>query len=323
MHKLFGPSSVPGLPLPAEPLTGETELASAAQRTINLPVWQLLTLAALLLCLLVLVVCLAVRSRRAKKAPDSVTAIEIGKLHEQGRREEQQDSFGVSDETLAKSHGILIAVADGMGGLENGGKVSAAVVESVLDRFMTCAGEPDAKALLLTLGREAVAAVNALLGQEGCRKSGSTLSLGYIRDDRFSFLNIGDSRICLLRDGALLQLNREHTYENELALRAINGELTVNDALSDPKGAGLVNFIGMGELMQFDMPAAPLRLRAKDKLILMSDGVYNALSEDEMLAALSAPCHEAVNNLRAAIEGKQYTNQDNFTAVVVACEGKE
>lgn len=323
MRKLFDPPSVPGLSLPAEQFTEETGLAAAAQRAISLPAWQLIALAALLLCLLVLVIWLAARGRKAKKVPDTITAFQIGKLHEQGRREEQQDSFGVSDETLVKSHGILIAVADGMGGLEDGGKVSAAVVESVLDRFMTCGGEPDAKALLLSLGHEAVKSVNELLGPEAYRKSGSTLSLGYIRDDRFSFLNIGDSRICLLRDGALLQLNREHTYENELALRAINGELTVNDALSDPKGAGLVNFIGMGELRQFDMPAAPLRLRARDKLILMSDGVYNALSEDELCAALSAPCDEAVKNLRAAIEGKQYTNQDNFTAVVVACEGKE
>ena len=319
MHKLFDPPSVPELPLPTEQIAGEAEIDASVQSFVTLPTWQLVTLGVVLLCLLALVIWLAVRRKKTARRPDKMTSLQIGKLHEQGAREEQQDSFGVSDESLAETHGVLIAVADGMGGLEDGGKVSSTVVETVLDQFLTLAGEKNQKALLLTLAHQAVKSVNELLGPGSYRKSGSTLSLGYIRDGMFSFLNIGDSRICLLRDGALLQLNREHTYENELSLRAINGELTVNDALSDPKGSGLVNFIGMGELKQFDMPASPLPLQAGDKLILMSDGVYNALQESEILAALSVPCEEAVEKLRAAINGKQYTNQDNFTAVIVAC----
>lgn len=319
MHKLFDPTSVPELSLPSEQVAGETEIEAAVQSFVTLPTWQLVALCVVLLCLLALVVWLAVKRKKTARGADKMTAIRIGKLHEQGTREEQQDSFGVSDESLAETHGVLIAVADGMGGLKDGGKVSSTVVETVLDQFLMLAGETNEKALLLSLAREAVKSVNELLGPGSYRKSGSTLSLGYIRDGMFSFLNIGDSRICLLRNEALLQLNREHTYENELSLRAINGELTVHDALSDPKGSGLVNFIGMGELKQFDMPAFPLRLQAGDKLILMSDGVYNALQENEILAALSVPCDEAVEKLRAAINGKQYTNQDNFTAVIVAC----
>lgn len=302
-----------------EQATGGAETLAMAEIVFSLRLWQLAALSAALLILFVLFVwILAGRKKRGEQAK-SMTKLHIAKLHEQGSREEQQDSFGVSDESLAKSHGVLIAVADGMGGLENGGRISAAVVESVLDHFLMYVGERDEKALLLSLTREALRTVNELLGPEGYRKSGSTLALGYIRDGQFSFISIGDSRICLLRGGALLQLNREHSYAHELSLRAVNGELSVSDALRDPKGSALVSFIGMGELEQFDMPASPIRLLAGDKLILMSDGVYNALSEEEFLAALSAPCEEAADRLRAAINKKQYSNQDNFTAVIAAC----
>ena len=52
----------------------------------------------------------------------------------------------------------------------------------------------------------------------------------------------------------------------------------------------------------------------------MSDGVYNALSDQELLKALGAGSN-APQALEAAILQKGYQNQDNYTAVILACEG--
>lgn len=250
----------------------------------------------------------------------TVGTVKIGKLHEQGARAEQQDSFGVSDEALLPTHGLLAVVADGMGGLADGGKVSAQAVETILDGFMSCQGKYPPEQQLLLLAQQAVRAVDRLLGAEGKRKSGSTLAVGLVKDGAFSFLSVGDSRISLLRQGALVQLNREHVYKNQLALRAVNGELTLQEACEDPKGAGLISFLGMGALTQLDWPAGPIRLLPGDKLILMSDGVYNALSEEELTAALDGEPEQAAGALRQAIAAKGYTNQDNYTAVILGCE---
>lgn len=251
----------------------------------------------------------------------SAVNIEIGKVHEQGAREEQQDSFGVSDMAVLREYGLLAVVADGMGGLSNGGKVSAAATRSVLDAFIMSQGTSAPKELLVSLLKNAVNEVNELLGEDNLRKSGSTLVMGYIRGNMLNFLSVGDSRISLFRNGILMQLNREHVYEDELLVRSVNNGTDVRDALNDPKGKGLVNYIGIGKIKTVDMPASPIRLYPGDKVLLMSDGVYNAITEDETVKALSGSAAEAAENIRKAVASKGYPDQDNYTAVVIDFNG--
>lgn len=72
------------------------------------------------------------------------------------------------------------------------------------------------------------------------------------------------------------------------------------------------------------MPAEPVKLFTGDKLLLMSDGVYNALEERELEECLKAVPEEAVEKMKELIQEKAYTNQDNYTAVVIEVfSGKE
>lgn len=249
-----------------------------------------------------------------------VKAARIGKLHEQGARAGQQDCFGISDESLIESHGLLAVVADGMGGLSDGDKVSAAAVEAILDSFALYQGRCTLEQQLLLLAKQAAESVNSLLGAAGIRKSGSTLVMGLLRDGFFSFLSIGDSRICLYRQGILLQLNREHIYQNKLALDAVNGEIPLPEIYTDSRRSGLTSFLGMGTLAHIDIPAEPIQLLSGDKLLLMSDGVYNALEKTELEQCLTASPDEAAKRLHQAIQEKSYENQDNYTAVIIECE---
>lgn len=243
----------------------------------------------------------------------------IGKLHGQGARDQQQDSFGVSDAAMAVTHGQLAVVCDGMGGLENGAAVSSVAVETILHSFLLLPQGTDPLHALESLVVDANMAVNAMLGPEGIRACGSTLVMALVRDGMLSFVSIGDSRICLYRDGALMQLNREHDFEGELVLKAINGEMGLIEALSDERGQGLVSYLGMGKISAIDIPCAPVALCPADMVILMSDGVYNALTEAEISGALALGDPEgAAQALGDAIEGKAFENQDNYTAVVIA-----
>lgn len=257
-------------------------------------------------------------------ATRSIRSVRVGKLHELGRRQYQQDAFGVSHEALLKDHGVLAVLADGMGGMEESERVSVTAVETILDHFSLAQGRADPRILLLQLVADARQEVNRVLGAADLGRSGSTLVMGLIDRGMLYYLAVGDSRIYLLRDGALLQLNREHIYENELALLAINGaHCEVQDAFSNPQRGALTSFLGMERLMAIDIPAAPLRLRPGDKVILMTDGVFNALEEEELTTQLLLDPEEAVAGLHAAIEQRAYTNQDNYTAVILECSDDE
>lgn len=240
--------------------------------------------------------------------------VKVSKLHEQGARSSQQDSFAVSlDQTDTK--GTLAVVCDGMGGLKDGDKVSQTAVSAVLNGFLDLDGVPDR--VLLGLLARANRAVNHLLGPTGQRNSGTTMVAGILKDDLFSYLSVGDSRISLLRDGELTQLNREHIFYHELAIDAINDQRSFREVWDNSRRGALTSFIGMGDLKYIDVPPRALPVRRGDKLILMTDGVYNALTDEELKDALLLPTGEDTAALGALIADKHYTQQDNYTAVVL------
>lgn len=270
-----------------------------------------------------LISCLATgvfhRIRRRKKRTHTDLlwngTITVEKLHEQGARSGQQDCFFVSPKE--ENAGLLAVVADGMGGLSHGDKVSQAAVSAMAHSFYQVQGTP--QQVLIQLVRQANTAVNHLLGEEGVCQSGSTLTAGLIRDGAFHYLSVGDSRICLYRRGALYQLNREHIYRNELYVNYVNGEETLEGAASHPKAAGLTSFLGMGKLTHMDLPAEPVKICPGDRFLLMSDGVYNALTPEEFSAVLEQEPGRTAQALDKAIRAKEYRNQDNYTAVILNC----
>ena len=278
----------------------------------------------LLLSLLVIVLA-AILLHRGKKRPvkeeptavPSKTGFSSGTLHEIGARESQQDSFAISPVELLSTQGVLAVVADGMGGLADGDKVSQSAVATMMDGFFTASGTPGE--ILLSLTERANRRINQLLGPEGIGRSGSTLVAGLIREGRFHYVSIGDSRICLYRDGQLIQLNREHIYRNELSVQALSGVGTLQDAARHPKAAGLTSYLGMGHLRYVDIPASGITVRSGDKFVLMSDGVYNALSEEELRRALNESAAQAAEMIKTMIAKKAYRHQDNYTAVILSC----
>lgn len=275
-------------------------------------------LAGLLAALAAAAVSAWLRRRKARPDPAQTSwsgAVTVEKLHEQGARPGQQDSFFVSP--AEEAAGLLAVVADGMGGLSDGDKVSQTAVSAMAQAFYRARGTP--QQVLLQLAEQANTAVNRLLGEEGLYRSGSTLAAGLIREGAFHCLSVGDSRICLYRQGTLYQLNREHVYRNELYLGFVNGEETLEGAVNHPKGAGLSSFLGMGRLKYIDLPAEPVAIRPGDRFVLMSDGVYNALTPRELTDALSREAGQAARALDEAIRAKGYQNQDNYTAVILNC----
>lgn len=258
------------------------------------------------------------RCKAAPAQPMPLAVPLVGRLHAQGQRQSQQDCFSVSPEDLYPTHGLLAVVADGMGGLENGDAVSQTAVSAVMNGFYA-QPEEEPRHKLLRLLTEANRAVNRMLGPENLGGSGSTLVLGLVQEERFYFLSVGDSRICLFRDGSLLQLNREHNYRCRLELNAVNGEGTLEEAQSHPKAAGLTSYLGMGQLAYVDQPEDFIAIRPGDRFLLMSDGVYNALTVLELEQYLSLPAQEAAEAIGKAVEEKAWPGQDNYTAVILQC----
>ena len=237
-----------------------------------------------------------------------------GKLHHIGKRSGQQDSLGIANTPA----GVLAVVADGMGGLADGDKVSQKVVMTILQQSdsLTAVHSPD---VLKKMVDGTNTAVNRMLGPDKLYKCGSTLLAVLAGNGSFEWVSVGDSRIYLYRNGRLIQLNREHVYEAELMQKVVRGELTFAEARSHPKRKGLTSFIGMGKLKYVDGSCRPIPTEKGDILLLMSDGVFNTLSEDEMCAVLQEYQNpaEAADVMKQKILLYNKRAQDNFTAIIL------
>ena len=298
----------------------ETPAPAAEAPALSLPLAAAIAVALLAAALAACVTLRVTRRRRkAPQPPQLLAAPAVGKLHAQGARSSQQDSFYVSPEALYPDRGVLAVVADGMGGLADGDRVSQEAVRSIMNRSFELADTVPAEQRLLELLATANGAVNRLLGCEGIGRCGSTLLLGWLVGDKFHYLSVGDSRVCLYRGGVLTQLNREHNYRRELELRAVNGDGTLEDADSHPRAAGLTSYLGMGQLKYVDIPDEPVTVMPGDRIILMSDGVYNALTNTELARCLELDARAAADAIGEAIEAHAWPGQDNYTAVIIQC----
>ncbi len=246
----------------------------------------------------------------------------VGRLHNVGKRSGQQDSFAVSDVNdleLCNDKGVIAIVADGMGGLSDGDKISSMVTLSLFKNFHeTNIRDMEADALLDMVSR-ANAEVNKYLGSD-IGKCGSTLVAAIIRDKKCHWISVGDSHIYLYRKNTLLQLNREHVYREDLDVKLVNGEITRERAKNASNKGALTSYIGMGKLEKIDRSITPLTLTPGDRLLFMTDGVFGTLSDEQIIEAMAFPIEDSVQILDETIQAINKKNQDNYTAVILECK---
>ena len=256
------------------------------------------------------------RSSGAYRLPSAAPCrgLRTAQLHELGARDSQQDAFCLAG-LEAPEEGVLAAVADGMGGLVDSGQVSRTLTEVLRGSFVPGGEESPARQLQLLL-RQALEQVE-VLRKGRTAQSGSTLVMCLIREGGLSWLSVGDSRIYLWRAGGLVQLNRDHDFHHDLTMLAMQDDMTFSQADQDPRRENLTSYIGGGFPRKVEWNPEPVALREGDRVVLMSDGVYRALSQEEMAWCLQGNAAEAVGALREAVEEKDLPQQDNFTAVVL------
>lgn len=259
----------------------------------------------------------SVQEEQGGKMPHSSSVCGIGVVHNQGARPSQQDSLCV--ESVFGGSGVLAVVADGMGGLSGGEKVSGRIVQDV----RAVASQLKAETMdstLVPLVENISSDINQLLGTEGIYKSGSTVLIVLADQNRFSWISVGDSRIYLYRDGVMNKVNVEHnllTTEWMQEIRA--GRMDLQSAVRNPEGKKLTSFIGMGKLRYIDYSRSAVRIMPGDRIVLMTDGVFSAVP-DRQMAQILGQCPDvaqAASLLENQVLAAKIRGQDNFTAVIL------
>ncbi|MBQ9317582.1 MAG: Stp1/IreP family PP2C-type Ser/Thr phosphatase [Atopobiaceae bacterium] len=201
------------------------------------------------------------------------------------------------------------AVSDGMGGHAAGEVASAIAVSVIADNAPTHADD-----LLLGAAVESAntAVIEGAATGKGKPGMGCTASVVSIEQNKMAVAHVGDSRVYLLHNGALVRLTHDHSYVEELVDA---GEITADEARVHPSRSVITRALGSDPDMYADH--FTIDVSVGDRVILCSDGLSSMIedSQIEAIAVSSATPQAAVDNLVAA--ALQEGGHDNVTVVVV------
>jgi serine/threonine protein phosphatase PrpC len=250
--------------------------------------------------------------------------LDYGNHQDQGSRGEQQDyfaSFNPSMSVVDEELGFLAVITDGMGGHSGGATASVVAVETLLTAYQKKGREESIPEALYRSLEEANAAVVAANQQVGAHSNmGTTLIACVLQEDRLYWVSVGDSSLMLYRNGNLVSLNTMHSYGALLDAQAEAGYITKEEAQAEPHSRRkLTSYVGLDHIPKIDAPAVPLILQPDESVLLCTDGLIDALSNEEISQCLSTEqaaqqkceilIHEALK--------KKIVNQDNMTAVLL------
>jgi serine/threonine protein phosphatase PrpC len=235
-----------------------------------------------------------------------VTTLRAGSATDVGKvRTSNQDQLLVTAD--------LFAVADGMGGHAAGEVASLAAVEALRATFH----QPDGTQGLITAAEAANRSIwDRAQDNPELRGMGTTLvAVALVSEDdedRLAIVNVGDSRVYLLRDGELEQLTTDHSLVQELV---DDGQLSELEATVHPQRHVLTRALGVDADVSVDcLQLLPLK---GDRLLLCSDGLSRELTDDQVASVLRrlADPDDAARQLVTAARTRG--GNDNITVVVI------
>src|ERR1700734_617689 len=147
--------------------------------------------------------------------------VQFGEASDFGKvRTNNEDALGSyvpGSRQLARSHGYLFVVADGVGGLDLGEVASATATSVLTEQFGKAQSGAMPISLLPRLIQQANSAVHdcTLAPAHRGKRMATTIVACALRYDQAVISHVGDSRCYLVRNGKARQVTQDHTLVNE------------------------------------------------------------------------------------------------------------
>ena len=194
-------------------------------------------------------------------------------------RQGNEDNLYVAGEDMdLDGEGVLVGVADGMGGHNAGEVASQVAVETLNTYYSTKLPELSPEERLAETIRRAndriIEMSNNSLDLQGL---GTTLTALLLKGAHAYVGHVGDCRVYLWRKGQLLQITQDHSLVQE-AVR--EGILTPEQARVHPQRNIITRALGTQDTM--DVDTLKMDVQPGDFFLLSSDGLHGLLEDSEI-----------------------------------------
>jgi len=242
--------------------------------------------------------------------------LEIGTLSDVGCvREVNEDSIRVvraTDPNELATRGILVVVADGMGGHNAGEIASRLAVEVVGARYADESQDPGT-ALARSMEQANRIIVDAAAKDARYSGMGTTCTALLLRDGLAHCAHVGDSRLYLVRGNDILRMTEDHSAVMDMVKR---GAISADEARHHPDKNVIVRALGARGDVEVATWQKPLALRPGDTFLICSDGLYDVVEDNELFDAVrGAPPQLACERLVEL--ARQRGGPDNITVGII------
>jgi serine/threonine protein phosphatase PrpC len=249
-------------------------------------------------------------------------------------RQNNEDNYVVFDVGRGTSHspppasgegtaetngrGVLLAVADGMGGALAGEVASRMAVEALAEAARGLRDETDderARGAVLEAIRQANESIyEASASNPQQRGMGTTLTAAFLRDGRIQFFQVGDSKGFIGREGQLHQMTEDQSLIGKLIHDKV---ITPEDAEQLEGGRNIIlQALGAEPTVKVDVSTSTLQ--EGDYVLLCTDGLHGCvkLKELEEMVGAAADSGKLCEDL--VREARDRGGPDNITVVTAA-----
>src|SRR6476660_2642854 len=238
-------------------------------------------------------------------------------LTDTGRiRDNNEDAFIA--QAIFNKQWVLASVIDGVGGYE-GGEVAASITrEEFLSSFTNIPADPVGKM------KEAIISSNDRIykaklesGKNPSMACVVTLALVDIKNNKFYYAHVGDTRLYLYRDHSLIKVTRDQSFVGYLE---DSGRLSEEEAMKHPKRNEINKALGFDTqsiLADDYIETGESPFLPGDSLLICSDGLSDMIGSSrisQVLEKKSTLEQKAAELIEAANEAG---GKDNITVVLV------
>jgi len=229
-----------------------------------------------------------------------------------------------TNNSQSQEYGLFV-VADGMGGHANGQNASRMAIQNIIDYMLPQISEKkqlgdEAFAKLL---RDGVQHANQAVHQRNLEERadmGTTMTAALVFGSTAYIANVGDSRTYLYREpDGLVKVTHDHSVVASLVEAGI---IQPDDIYTHPKRNQI--YRSLGEKPAVDVDSFIVPLKAGDKLLLCSDGLWDMVRDPEIQRLMSDPTPDPSKTgqklIQAALNGG---GEDNVSVIVVSFSESE
>ncbi|WP_288448078.1 protein phosphatase 2C domain-containing protein [uncultured Enterobacter sp.] len=221
-----------------------------------------------------------------------------------GPRKENQD-FYITQPLDGERH--VICIADGVGGRKGGAEASKTAVSVVKNTFLENTFTT-MSALFNNVHQTIINYGNA----NNLPEMATTLTVVYIDGNHITVGHVGDCRLYHLRGCGIITKTHDQSEKQKLI---DDGVLSRERALHYHRKNILLSVIASDK--QYELFETKFQTASKDRLLLVSDGVYNICTKKELLTLSqdSSNVNKWIDKISFFIQNKEV--KDDYTAIAL------